>query len=76
VRICRGPCFVYWQRRWPVLQKKHSPYQEADMAVFTCDKCGSQVDTRCKPGKCPQCGEKGVMCKVEAPKPPKPAKSK
>ena len=44
------------------------------MAVFSCDKCGSQVDTRCKPGKCPQCGEKGVMCKVEAPKPPKKAK--
>ena len=46
------------------------------MAVFTCDKCGSQVDTRCKPKKCPQCGEAGCMCKVEAPKPPKPAEKK
>jgi len=34
------------------------------MAVFTCEKCGSQVDTRCKPKKCPQCGESGVMCKA------------
>jgi ABC-type ATPase with predicted acetyltransferase domain len=41
------------------------------MAVFTCEKCGSQVDTRCKPKKCPQCGESGAMCKVEAPKPAK-----
>jgi hypothetical protein len=34
------------------------------------------VDTRCKPKKCPQCGEAGGMCKVEAPKSPKPAKGK
>jgi ABC-type ATPase with predicted acetyltransferase domain len=46
------------------------------MAVFTCEKCGSQVDTRCKPKKCPQCGEMGGMCKVEAPKPPQKAKGK
>lgn len=46
------------------------------MAVFCCDKCGSQVDTRCKPKKCPQCGEEGCMGKVEATKPPQQAKGK
>jgi ABC-type ATPase with predicted acetyltransferase domain len=44
------------------------------MAVFTCEKCGSKVDTRCKPKKCPQCGESGCMCKAEAPKPAKKGK--
>ena len=39
------------------------------MAVFTCEKCGKEVETRCKPKKCPACSESGVMCKVEAPKP-------
>ena len=37
------------------------------MAVFTCEKCGKKVDTRCKPKKCPACSEIGAMCKVEAP---------
>ena len=37
------------------------------MAVFTCEKCGNKVDTRCKPKKCPACSESGTMCKVEAP---------
>jgi len=38
------------------------------MAVFTCEKCGGKVDTRCKPRKCPACGESGSMCKAgEAP---------
>ncbi|MGE5559961.1 MAG: RCKP-type rubredoxin-like domain-containing protein [Chloroflexota bacterium] len=27
------------------------------MAVFKCGKCGFEKDTRCKPKKCPQCGE-------------------
>ncbi len=27
------------------------------MAVFTCEKCGNKVDTRCKPKKCPACSE-------------------
>jgi hypothetical protein len=36
------------------------------MAVFTCEKCGNKVDTRCKPKKCPACSESGTMCKVEA----------
>ena len=39
------------------------------MAVFTCEKCGKKVDTRCKPKKCPACSETGTMCKVEAPAP-------
>ena len=47
------------------------------MAVFTCEKCGNKVDTRCKPKKCPACSETGVMCKVEAPAPrPKRGRSK
>jgi hypothetical protein len=33
------------------------------------------VETRCKPKKCPACGETGAMCKVEAPAPP-PQKGK
>jgi len=37
------------------------------MAVFTCEKCGNKVDTRCKPKKCPACSETGSMCKKEAP---------
>jgi ABC-type ATPase with predicted acetyltransferase domain len=48
--------------------------EEAPMAVFKCEKCGGQVDTRCKPKKCPQCGESGCMCKEEAPKAPKAKK--
>ncbi len=39
------------------------------MAVFTCEKCGNKVDTRCKPKKCPACSESGSMCKIEAPAP-------
>ena len=39
------------------------------MAVFTCEKCGNKVDTRCKPKKCPACSETGSMCKMEAPAP-------
>ncbi len=40
------------------------------MATFTCEKCGKKLDTRCKPKKCPECGETGVMCKDN----PAPAK--
>lgn len=36
------------------------------MAVFKCDKCGATKEGRCKPQKCPQCGEKGCMAKEEA----------
>lgn len=25
------------------------------MAVWKCDNCGYQKDTRCKPKKCPEC---------------------
>jgi rubrerythrin len=46
------------------------------MAIFTCEKCGSQVDTRCKPKKCPACSETGTMCKVEAPAAKKEKKKK
>ncbi len=44
------------------------------MAVFTCEKCGNNVETRCKPKKCTACGETGSMCKEEAAKPPKQGK--
>ncbi len=44
------------------------------MAVFTCEKCGNRVDTRCKPQKCPTCGETGVMCKQEVAPAPKKGK--
>jgi ABC-type ATPase with predicted acetyltransferase domain len=43
------------------------------MATFTCEKCGKKLDTRCKPKKCPECGETGAMCK-DNPAPPKKAK--
>jgi rubrerythrin len=44
------------------------------MAVFICNKCGHQVDTRCKPKKCPTCGEANTMGKPGAPSPPKKRK--
>lgn len=37
------------------------------MAVYTCEKCGKTVDARCKPRKCPECGETNCMGKPEAP---------
>jgi len=36
------------------------------MAIFKCEKCGASKEGRCKPQKCPQCGEKGCMIKSEA----------
>ena len=44
------------------------------MATFTCEKCGSNIDTRCKPKKCTACGESGTMCKAETAAPPKKEK--
>ena len=44
------------------------------MAVFTCEKCGATIDTRCKPKKCATCGEEGCMCKEETAAPPKKGK--
>jgi hypothetical protein len=41
------------------------------MGIFTCEKCGNKVDTRCKPKKCPACSENGTMCKPEAAPAPK-----
>ena len=35
------------------------------MAVFKCEKCGATKEGRCKPKKCPQCGESGCMGKQE-----------
>lgn len=46
------------------------------MATFTCEKCGKVVDTRCKPKKCPECGESGCMGKQEAAPTPKKGKGK
>lgn len=31
------------------------------MAVFVCKKCGHEKEGRCKPKKCPQCGEIGTF---------------
>lgn len=36
------------------------------MAVFKCEKCGATKEGRCKPKKCAECGENGVMIKQEA----------
>lgn len=33
------------------------------MATFTCEKCGATKDGRCKPKKCPQCGQNDCMTK-------------
>ncbi len=33
------------------------------MAVFKCETCGATKEGRCKPQKCPGCGEKGTMKK-------------
>lgn len=29
------------------------------MAVFICKKCGYEKEGKCKPKKCPSCGESG-----------------
>jgi Fur family peroxide stress response transcriptional regulator len=31
------------------------------MAIFKCEKCGATKDGRCRPKKCPSCGEEGSM---------------
>ncbi|QWR76354.1 RCKP-type rubredoxin-like domain-containing protein [Candidatus Magnetomonas plexicatena] len=35
------------------------------MAVFKCEKCGAVKDGKCKPQKCPACGDKGTMIKQD-----------
>jgi hypothetical protein len=35
------------------------------MATFKCSKCGFAKEGRCKPQKCPNCGEKGCFEKEE-----------
>ncbi|MCS7232445.1 MAG: RCKP-type rubredoxin-like domain-containing protein [Thermodesulfovibrionaceae bacterium] len=34
------------------------------MATFKCSKCGATKESKCKPQKCPKCGQKGSMQKV------------
>ncbi|MCS7199966.1 MAG: DNA repair protein RadA [Caldimicrobium sp.] len=38
------------------------------MALWKCSKCGSTKETRCKPKKCPSCGEIDTMIKEEGTK--------
>lgn len=33
------------------------------MAIWRCTKCGATKEARCKPKKCPSCGEAEVMIK-------------
>lgn len=35
------------------------------MATWKCSKCGATKESRCKPKKCPNCGEADVMVKRE-----------
>lgn len=36
------------------------------MAVWKCEKCGATKESRCKPKKCPSCGEADSMVKEGA----------
>ena len=36
------------------------------MAVWVCEKCGESKEGRCKPRKCPACGESGTFVKDES----------
>jgi rubrerythrin len=38
------------------------------MATFKCTKCGYEKEARCKPQKCPNCGEKKSFEKDEVKK--------
>ncbi|MFN4197062.1 MAG: RCKP-type rubredoxin-like domain-containing protein [Caldimicrobium sp.] len=33
------------------------------MAIWKCSKCGATKESKCKPKKCPSCGEVGTMVK-------------
>ncbi len=35
------------------------------MATFKCANCGFEKEVRCKPQKCPQCGEKKTFEKAK-----------
>ena len=35
------------------------------MAQWQCEKCGHEKEGRCKPRKCPECGESGSFTKKE-----------
>jgi len=39
--------------------------EEDSMATFKCDSCGAEKEGRCKPKKCPKCGDTGKMTKKE-----------
>jgi rubrerythrin len=39
---------------------------EKAMAKFECTKCGHVKEGRCKPQKCPQCGDKKTFEKKES----------
>jgi rubrerythrin len=36
------------------------------MAQWVCEKCGYSKEGRCKPKKCPSCGESGTFVKDAA----------
>ncbi|MEN6438527.1 MAG: RCKP-type rubredoxin-like domain-containing protein [Syntrophobacter sp.] len=36
------------------------------MSTFKCAECGFEKNARCKPQKCPQCGEKKSFEKTES----------
>lgn len=36
------------------------------MAIWQCQQCGYEKDARCKPKKCPECGEKDSFGKKES----------
>ncbi len=40
--------------------------ENVKMAVFKCEKCGATKEGRCKPKKCPECGESNTMSKNES----------
>ncbi|MGB9662532.1 MAG: RCKP-type rubredoxin-like domain-containing protein [Moorellaceae bacterium] len=35
------------------------------MAVWKCSNCGYEKEARCKPRKCPECGQKDTFNKKE-----------
>ena len=54
---CFGP--------WTVTLDGLAAGRMVDMASFKCSKCGYEKEARCKPQKCPQCGEKKTFEKAE-----------
>jgi Fur family peroxide stress response transcriptional regulator len=52
---------VEFHGRCPECRKK----EVRRMAEFKCEKCGATKEGRCRPKKCPACGESGCMQKQE-----------